>query len=85
MSNEQVPLLSGTSIMGASETQQLLGSVNGSDSTSGDGGGGGHGDGKNKLGTINGVLVPCSLNIIGVILFEKLGWGIGEAGWLGVL
>eukprot|EP01083_Nonionella_stella_P181753 652076_1 len=38
----------------------------------------------NKLGTINGCYVPCLLNIMGVILFERLGWGIGQVGVSGV-
>ncbi|TYZ63055.1 hypothetical protein PybrP1_006871 [[Pythium] brassicae (nom. inval.)] len=40
---------------------------------------------RNELGTINGVYVPCLLNIIGVILFLRLGWGVGQAGVLGML
>ena len=40
---------------------------------------------KNKLGTINGCYVPCLLNIMGIILFERLGWGIGQIGVSGVL
>lgn len=40
---------------------------------------------KNKLGTINGCYVPCLLNILGIILFERLGWGIGQVGTSGVL
>jgi len=35
---------------------------------------------KNNLGTLNGCYVPCLLNIMGVILFLRLGWAIGEAG-----
>ena len=35
---------------------------------------------KNKLGTLNGVYAPCLLNIMGVILFERLGWGVGQLG-----
>ena len=40
---------------------------------------------KNKLGTINGVYVPCLLNIMGIVLFERLGWGVGQVGVKGVL
>ncbi|MES1916420.1 MAG: hypothetical protein MHM6MM_008238, partial [Cercozoa sp. M6MM] len=39
---------------------------------------------KNQLGTLNGVYVPCVLNILGVVLFLQLGWGIGQMGVLGV-
>ena len=45
-----------------------------------------HGDGvivhrlRNQLGTINGCYVPCLLNIMGIVLFERLGWGIGHVG-----
>jgi len=35
---------------------------------------------KNNLSTLNGCYVPCLLNIMGVILFLRLGWAIGEAG-----
>mmetsp|Transcript_27269 Transcript_27269/g.37945 ORF Transcript_27269/g.37945 Transcript_27269/m.37945 type:complete len:916 (-) Transcript_27269:142-2889(-) len=34
----------------------------------------------NQLGLINGVVVPCSLNILGVVLFLWLPWAIGQAG-----
>lgn len=40
---------------------------------------------KNQLGVVNGVLVPCLLNILGVILFLRLGWAVGHAGWAGTL
>ncbi len=40
---------------------------------------------KNKLGTINGCYVPCLLNIMGIVLFERLAWGIGQQGVSGVL
>ena len=35
-----------------------------------------------KLTWINGVLVPCLLNIWGVIMFLRLGWVVGQAGLL---
>lgn len=38
----------------------------------------------NKLGTINGVFVPCCLNILGVVVFLRLSWATGQAGVLGV-
>ena len=37
------------------------------------------------LGAVMGVFIPCVLSIIGVVLFMRLGWAIGEAGVLGVL
>lgn len=40
---------------------------------------------KNNLTTLNGCYVPCLLNIMGVILFLRLGWAIGEAGVANVL
>jgi potassium/chloride transporter 9 len=40
---------------------------------------------KGKLGTFQGVYVPCMLSIIGVILFLRLGWAVGQAGVLGVI
>lgn len=43
---------------------------------------------KNQLGTINGCYVPCLLNIMGIVLFLRLGWAVGQAGiWtsLGIL
>lgn len=35
---------------------------------------------KNKLGTITGCYVPCLLNILGIVLFERLGWAVGQIG-----
>ena len=35
-----------------------------------------------KLGTILGVYFPCIQNIFGVILFIRLTWVVGAAGWL---
>ena len=40
---------------------------------------------RNALGTLNGVVVPCLLNIMGVILFLRLGWSVGQVGWVGCL
>ena len=52
-----------------------------------DGGGGGSSSkGPTKLGWQEGVLVPCLLNIWGVIMFLRMGWVVGQAGvGLGVL
>eukprot|EP00003_Mantamonas_plastica_P015111 TRINITY_DN2580_c0_g1_i4.p1 TRINITY_DN2580_c0_g1~~TRINITY_DN2580_c0_g1_i4.p1 ORF type:complete len:930 (-),score=290.19 TRINITY_DN2580_c0_g1_i4:2-2746(-) len=36
--------------------------------------------GDGKLSTFMGVYVPCMLSIFGVILFERLGWQVGQAG-----
>lgn len=33
-----------------------------------------------KLGWIQGVLIPCLLNIWGVMLFLRLSWVVAEAG-----
>eukprot|EP01083_Nonionella_stella_P270609 916500_1 len=44
-----------------------------------------HDERHNELGTINGCYVPCLLNIMGIVLFERLGWGIGQVGILYVL
>lgn len=38
---------------------------------------------KNNLGVVNGVFVPCMLNIVGAILFLRLSWAVGQAGFLG--
>ena len=39
-----------------------------------------------KLGWVEGVLIPCLLNIWGVIMFMRLGWVAGQAGiWYGLL
>ena len=35
-----------------------------------------------KLGTLLGVYFPCIQNIFGVILFIRLVWVVGMAGWL---
>ncbi len=40
---------------------------------------------RNELGTINGCYVPCLLNIMGIVLFERLGWGVGHVGIRSVL
>lgn len=40
---------------------------------------------KNQLRTLNGVYVPCCLNIMGIILFLRLGWGVSQAGVVGTL
>eukprot|EP00301_Raphidiophrys_heterophryoidea_P001623 c10778_g2_i1.p1 GENE.c10778_g2_i1~~c10778_g2_i1.p1 ORF type:complete len:1041 (-),score=259.79 c10778_g2_i1:467-3331(-) len=40
---------------------------------------------KQGLDTFSGVYVPCMLSIIGLVLFLRLGWAIGQAGVLGVL
>lgn len=37
----------------------------------------------NQLKTLNGVVVPCMLNIMGIVLFLRLGWGVGQVGVLG--
>ena len=37
---------------------------------------------KNQLGTINGVFVPCLLNILGAVLFMRIGYSVGYAGEL---
>lgn len=55
------------------------------DETGGDGGNdaqqqGGHGG--IKLGWIQGVLIPCLLNIWGVMLFLRLSWVVAQAGIL---
>ena len=35
-----------------------------------------------KLGTVLGVYFPCIQNIFGVILFIRMVWVVGAAGWL---
>eukprot|EP00039_Didymoeca_costata_P009640 m.127964 g.127964 ORF g.127964 m.127964 type:complete len:923 (-) comp14555_c0_seq2:1027-3795(-) len=40
---------------------------------------------KNELGTINGVYVPCLLNILGTVLFMRIGYSVGYAGWIGTI
>ena len=40
---------------------------------------------KGGLGAVAGVFVPCMLSIIGLVLFLRLGWSVGEAGVLGAL
>ena len=38
-----------------------------------------------QLGTLMGVYLPCLQNILGVILFLRLTWIVGTAGWLQAL
>ena len=40
---------------------------------------------KNQLGTLNGCFIPCCLNIMGAVMFMRLGWATGEAGILGAV
>eukprot|EP00501_MAST-03F_sp_TOSAG23-6_P002578 GSMAST32.ASY1.ANO1.2719.1 assembled CDS len=40
---------------------------------------------KNALSTFNGCYVPCCLNILGIILFQRLSWAVGQAGVLGTI
>lgn len=44
-----------------------------------------HSEAPKKLGTWDGVFVPVTLNILGVILFLRFGFIIGQAGLLGSL
>ena len=39
----------------------------------------------NKLKLFNGVVIPCMLHILGVLVFLKVSWTVGQAGWLGTL
>ena len=32
----------------------------------------------NQLGLVNGVIVPCMLNIVGAILFLRMSWAVGQ-------
>ncbi len=41
------------------------------------------GDKQKKFGTLSGVFVPTLLTILGVILFLRLGWVVGQVGLLG--
>ena len=56
--------------------------VNDYQALSSDGAEGGEEEGptKNQLGTINGVYVPCLLNILGAVLFLRIGYSVGYAG-----
>ena len=38
-----------------------------------------------KLGTFHGVFIPVMLNIVGVVLFLRLGWSVAQAGWTNTL
>lgn len=40
---------------------------------------------KNELNTLMGVYIPCMLSILGAILFLRLSWAVGQAGFFGVL
>jgi hypothetical protein len=41
--------------------------------------------GKKKFGTFGGVFTPDVLTILGVIMYLRLGWVVGNAGFLGAL
>lgn len=40
---------------------------------------------RNNLGTLNGCYIPCLLNILGAVLFLRVGFAIGTMGMLGAL
>ena len=40
---------------------------------------------KNNLGTLNGCYIPCLLNILGAVLFLRVGFSIGQMGFWGSL
>ena len=40
---------------------------------------------RNKLGVINGCYVPCLLNILGAVLYLRIGWAVGMMGMMGAL
>lgn len=39
----------------------------------------------NALGTFEGVFMPCVSSILGAVLFVRMSWAVGEAGFLGVM
>ena len=39
----------------------------------------------NKFGTFGGVFTPDVLTILGVIMYLRLGWVVGNAGFLGAV
>ena len=39
----------------------------------------------NNLGTLNGCYIPCLLNILGAVLFSRVGFSVGMLGWVGAL
>ena len=40
---------------------------------------------KNNLSTLNGCYVPCLLNILGAVLFLRIGFSVGQLGLVGTL
>ena len=42
-------------------------------------------NGQNKLGTFGGVFTPDVLTILGVIMYLRLGWVVGNAGLIGAI
>jgi len=51
----------------------------------GGGEGGGEGATRNQLNSINGCYVPCLLNILGAILYLRIGFSVGMMGMMGTL
>eukprot|EP00729_Bicosta_minor_P007597 gene7597-152_t len=89
---ERTPLVGGGgSINSTGGGSSFLATINDADEDllgveSGDSVGKGHEENtKNELGYINGVYVPCLLNILGAVLFMRIGYSIGYAGWFGTL
>ena len=46
---------------------------------------GGETQSRNTLGAINGCYVPCLLNILGAVLYLRIGWAVGQMGMMGAL
>src|SRR5690625_7826163 len=40
---------------------------------------------KNNLGTIGGVYIPCILSIIGILLFDRIGFILGNSGLIATI
>ena len=45
----------------------------------------GHDPGPRKFGTFGGVFTPDVLTILGIIMYLRLGWVVGNTGFLGAL
>lgn len=37
------------------------------------------------LKMFNGVIIPCTLHMMGILFFLKIDWAVGQAGWVNTL
>ena len=38
-----------------------------------------------QLQLVNGVIIPCTLHMMGILYFLRITWAVGEVGWVATL